>query len=184
MAEKTEQNFLIVHKALEAVDQNLEDRLSALEKKTVNMATKPDVEALAGKVKLMQEQIDNLGLDELRKQLEDLQKQVDGLEFPSKEDFNLLRSRVDSLENLMAALRKAIGDIEKRMKGLGGGGADPMALQNLEEEVERLKKELTAHKEQTGKHFILIDGILPTKADKADLIDLQNSILDKLRDMI
>ena len=79
---------------------------------------------------------------------------------------------MDSLENLLAGLRKSLADIEKRMKGLSGGGADPLALQTLEDEVARLKRDLNAFKEQTGKHLILIDGILPTKADKTDLIDL------------
>jgi len=48
------------------------------------------------------------------------------MDFPSKEDFNLLRGRVDGLENALSSLRKAVGDIEKKLKGLraGGGGAD------------------------------------------------------------
>lgn len=34
------------------------------------------------------------------------------------------------------------------------------------------------------KQFGVIEQVLPTKADKSELIDLQNQILDKLRDMI
>jgi len=41
------------------------------------------------------------------------------------DEFNLLRSRVDAIENQLASLRKAFGDLEKKMRGMkGGGGAD------------------------------------------------------------
>lgn len=42
------------------------------------------------------------------------------------DEFNLLRSRVDAIENQLASLRKAFGDLEKKLRGMktGGGGAD------------------------------------------------------------
>lgn len=41
------------------------------------------------------------------------------------DEFNLLRTRVDTIENQLASLRKAFGDLEKKVKGMKvGGGAD------------------------------------------------------------
>ena len=42
------------------------------------------------------------------------------------DEFNLLRSRVDAIENQLASLIKAFGDLEKKLRGMktGGGGAD------------------------------------------------------------
>jgi len=50
----------------------------------------------------------------------------------------LLRSRVDALESQLASLRKAFGDLEKkikRMKTGGGGGADQGQLDQLSDEL-------------------------------------------------
>jgi len=42
------------------------------------------------------------------------------------EEFNLLRGRVDKVENGTSQLRKIVGELEKRIKNMktGGGGAD------------------------------------------------------------
>jgi predicted nucleic acid-binding Zn-ribbon protein len=52
-------------------------------------------------------------------------------------EFNLLRSRVDALESQLSSLRKAFGDLEKKMKGMksGGGGADQGQLDELSNEL-------------------------------------------------
>tara|TARA_B110000285_G_C15098570_1_gene603576 strand:- start:1088 stop:1237 length:150 start_codon:yes stop_codon:yes gene_type:complete len=49
----------------------------------------------------------------------------------------LLRSRVDALESQLASLRKAFGDLEKKIKGMktGGGGADQGQLDQLSDEL-------------------------------------------------
>ena len=58
-------------------------------------------------------------------ELERLKDKLAGMHFPSVDEFNLLRSRVDAIENQLASLRKAFGDLEKKMRGMkGGGGAD------------------------------------------------------------
>jgi hypothetical protein len=43
----------------------------------------------------------------------------------NKDEFGLLRTRTDTIENELAKLRKALGDLEKKMKNMkSGGGAD------------------------------------------------------------
>ena len=53
------------------------------------------------------------------------------------DDFNLLRGRVDQLETMCSALRKAMGDLEKKMKNMSklGGGADADAVTALNDEL-------------------------------------------------
>jgi len=57
-------------------------------------------------------------IDKLWKELNKLKDRVDGLFFPSMEDFNALKQRVEKLESGLAALKKAYGDLEKELRKL------------------------------------------------------------------
>ena len=57
-------------------------------------------------------------IDKLWKELNKLKDRVDGLFFPSMEDFNALKQRVEKLERGLAALKKAYGDLEKELRKL------------------------------------------------------------------
>lgn len=96
----------------------------------------------------------------------------------------MLKGRVDKLENLIQGMHKKLQDMEKKLKGVGGGGADQDLVDKLADELARLRADFEKHAGATDNRLMTIENILPTKADKTDLIDLQNSILDKLRDMI
>ena len=54
----------------------------------------------------------------------------------------------------------------------------------MAEELERLRAEFEAHKSYANQNIDNLNHEMPHKADKQDLIDLENRILDKLRDMI
>lgn len=54
-------------------------------------------------------------------------------------------------------------------------------VDRLEAELAKLRREFENHVQDSNGHFANIDAILPTKADKSDLIDLQNAILDRVR---
>jgi len=118
--------------------------------------------------------------------IEKIKDQLARMQFPSIEDFNLLRGRVDSLENALAGLRKALGDMEKKMRGLraGGGGADQGLLDKCIDELNSLRAEFEAHRDDANRNLDQLNAEMPTKADKKDLLDLENRIMDKLRDMI
>ena len=92
-----------------------------------------------------------------------------------KDDFHLLRSRVDKFENLFNALKRATSDIEKRLKGLGfGGGGNAEQMEKLDAELKKLRYDFDNHAEIAMNQFGVIEQVLPTKADKSELIDLQN----------
>lgn len=55
-------------------------------------------------------------IESLWKELNKLKDRVDGLLFPSMNDFNALKGRVDKLESSNAALKKAYGELEKELK--------------------------------------------------------------------
>lgn len=57
-------------------------------------------------------------INELWKVLNRLKDKVDGMVYPSLEDFNSLRQRIDKVESSNAALKKAYGDLEKMIKNL------------------------------------------------------------------
>ena len=112
-----------------------------------------------------------------------LSKRVDNIDAPTQREFLLIVTRVDKLDQAMNALRKA-------MSGLKGGpveaigGADQDAVDRLEAELAKLRNDFERHAHDANSRLSDIDGILPTKADKSDLLDLQNAILDRVRQMI
>jgi hypothetical protein len=52
------------------------------------------------------------------------------------------------------------------------------------EEINKLRADFEAHKEFSIQNINNLNYLMPTKAVKQELIDLENRILDKLRDMI
>lgn len=68
----------------------------------------------------------------------------------------MLRGRVDSLENQTSSCRKAIGDLEKKIKGLrsGGGGSDNSGLvDKCIEELNTLRAEFEAHRDDANRNL-------------------------------
>lgn len=57
-------------------------------------------------------------------------------------------------------------------------------VDRLVEELSKLRAEFEAHRDQANKNLNELNHLMPTKADKQDLIDLENRIMDQLRDMI
>lgn len=106
--------------------------------------------------------------------------------FPSMDEFNTLKNRVEKIENSNQALKKAYGDLENQIKRLKipDGGANQEQVDRLTDELARLRAEFDQHKEWSTQNIENLNHEMPHKADKQDLIDLENRILDKLRDMI
>ena len=57
----------------------------------------------------------------------------------SQEDFDLLKGRVDKLENMIQGMHRKLQEMEKKLKGVGGGGADQDVVDRLSDELARLR---------------------------------------------
>ena len=70
-----------------------------------------------------------------------LRKEFDNLKYPTVDEVDLLRTRIDKLENQMSAMRKSLSDMEKKLKGLTvqGGGADGELLEKCIDELRKLR---------------------------------------------
>ena len=70
-----------------------------------------------------------------------LRKEFDNLKYPTVDEVELLRTRIDKLENQMSAMRKSLSDMEKKLKGLTvqGGGADADLLEKCVDELRKLR---------------------------------------------
>lgn len=108
---------------------------------------------------------------------------------PSRGEFDTLKSRVDALENKIANVMKIIEGINKKLKGVqsGGsaaGGADQELVDRLVEDLQKLREEFEAYRDQSQRNLGDLNQLMPTKADKQDLVDVENRIMDQLREMI
>ena len=91
--------------------------------------------------------------DEIAKIKEQMKK------FVNTDEFNLLRSRVDKLEAMCSSLRKAMGDLEKKMKNMNaGGGADLGALDNINDQLAQLRNEFNNHRDETNKRLDALEN--------------------------
>lgn len=172
-------------KSLGLID-SLKDRLDKVEASLANFVTQDQFKPVALAVKRLEQRADEVD-EEIRKlwdAIKKIQYELANAKYPSIDEFNLLRSRVDKLENMLGNLNKSLADMQKKLKGNLGGGADQGMVDRLIDELNKLRQEFEEHRDHANGNIQNINNILPTKADKQDLIDLQNSILDKLRDMI
>jgi cell division septum initiation protein DivIVA len=79
-----------------------------------------------------------------------------------------------------------LGDLEKKIKNMkiSGGGVDQDAVNALLDEIGQLRKEFEDTRDNHSKRIEALEIEMPNKASRLDLIDLENRIMDKLRDMI
>lgn len=66
----------------------------------------------------------------------------------------------------------------------GGGGVSEAYFKDLEDALNKLQSDVTDHKDDTQRKFINTHSELNTKASKDDLLDLENRLLDKIKEMI
>jgi len=52
------------------------------------------------------------------------------------------------------------------------------------EELNKLRAEFEAHRDEANRNLDQLNNEMPNKADKKDLFDLENRIMEKLKDMI
>ena len=109
---------------------------------------------------------------------------------PSRGEFDLLKNRVDALENQLAMFKKQIDAIIMKMKGMKGGsgagaaGADQGQVDAIIDELKKLRAEFEAHRDHVLPNLNDLNTTMPTKADKSDLEDLENRLMEQMRDAI
>lgn len=95
------------------------------------------------------------------------------------------------MENALSSLRKTISEIEKKIKtialgssGGGSGGASQELIEHLLEEMRKLRVEFDDLKYSYDVRICYLEKEMPLKAYRTEMIELENRILDKLREMI
>jgi len=66
----------------------------------------------------------------------------------------------------------------------GGGGVSEAYFKDLEDALNKLTNDFGDHKDDTQRKFLHTQGELNNKASKDDLLDLENRLLDKIKEMI
>lgn len=69
---------------------------------------------------------------------------IENMVYPSMDEFNSLKQRVDKLENQVAALKKAYGDLDKALAKLRAptdSGANQEQVDRLIDDLSRLRTE-------------------------------------------
>jgi len=168
--------------------EELKESVRTMQKKMLELVTQDEFKETSNDVRVLKGSMEEVRSDVqlIWAELKKLRDQVDAMAFPSLEEVQMLRTRVDKLENALSSLKKVYGELEKKLKALNlpGGGADQEAVDRLLDELNKLRAEFEEHRDHANKSIDQLNHEMPTKADKQDLIDLENRILDKLRDMI
>ena len=125
-------------------------------------------------------------IDILKRKVDDHHRKILKLnEFPTPEEFALVRNRVDGCENDGQKIRKTVADLDKKLKQLKlsqKGGADEEQLQSCFNEIETLRRDFENFKNHTDHDLrALTNDIVPYKADKSELADLEKSLIEKIQ---
>ena len=124
----------------------------------------------------------------VRDSLESLEKTVQSnhRELTNHDDMQV--KRIEALENSLNSLKKTISEQSKRTERAknigGGGGVDGSVIADLEDDINKLRNDLEAHKTETAKQLRQVDNVLEQKASKTDLDDLEQRLMDKLQELL
>lgn len=82
-------------------------------------------------------------IDQLWKELNKLRDKVEGMFYPSLEDFAAVKQRIEKLESASAALKKSYGDLDSQIKKLKQpeSGANQEVVDRLTDDLARLRTE-------------------------------------------
>jgi hypothetical protein len=103
----------------------------------------------------------------------------------SLDDINIVKLRIESLENRFNEFLKKMHMLEAKISG-----STPVPVSNLDindkfiNELVALRQEFEQHKLEVFKNLHVLNVTLPTKADKMDLEDLETRLCDKLNDVL
>jgi hypothetical protein len=68
--------------------------------------------------------------------------------------------------------------------GKGGSSLDDKWAQNMEQEFENLRNEFIKFRDETNNNLKNVNDTLPRKADKEDLNELEQRLLERINEML
>ena len=192
-------NFIDIKVELDKLGEiiELKKRITAAEKRIDMLAHNADLEKLRKEVeglkKFRGEALDRF--DDIQKQINELNRMIaqlgDGKPVTITTDNDGLRDRMNKAESKLHVHQRLIESIEGMIKNIninnqggGGSGVDPSVIDGLNDLIDNLRREFEENKKKVEGEIQRINHILPTKADKSDLEDLENRLLEQMKDMI
>lgn len=132
--------------------ESIKTHVSDIQRKLNDFVLRDEFLKLEHEVKNLREDV-NINKENIqtnKDEIDKLRRIIDAMHFPSMEEFNMLKGRVDALENQIGNIRKLVSELEKKIKGMGrgnGGGADQGMLDKVIEELNTLRAEFEAHRD-------------------------------------
>ena len=101
---------------------------------------------------------------------------------------------MEYIENSVSQLKKSIGELKKQIDDFmadfangqqqNNSSVDEKWVKDLESELKRLKAEMQKFKDDTTNTFNVVNETLERKADKEDLLDLEQRLLAKINEIL
>lgn len=167
------------------------------------------LEGLANHINELQREIDNMKQEtgpDFEKMINNLQKQVERDYESINERIHSNGRSIDKLSDLLNKVRETadktdikyirliqqVDEIQSKLdlldEAFNGfmvpqnilGGKDTSAVEMLKESLSSLRREFFKHKDESSSNFAVIGETLSKNADKLDLKDLENKLLDRI----
>lgn len=142
---------------------HIKTRLHEFEKKSTEWILKEQFNVVVNDIKNLQIQI-NVNTENLEFLTEDVRKLkavVDAFDSPSTAEFDLLKTRVDQLENLIGNIRKQMEGVLNKVKNMNGGGADAGVVADLKKMIEKLRAEYDNFRDEVNRNLHDLNITMP-----------------------
>lgn len=120
-------------------------------------------------------------IDWCKREIEKLKRLIDGL--ATKDELKSLQARIDELSKLIDGLKKMINAMraaqgQPALTNNDIGGGNDENLEQLTNDLDSLRKEFEDHRAKANSNLMELNMLMPTKADKKDLENLEARIAE------
>ena len=112
---------------------------------------------------------------------------VEMMKYVDVKEINLLRSRIDGVDNNLVATRKNVTDLDKKVKIIyskNRDSCDQAAIDKIVAEVKQLKSDFEDLKEDATQKLNFYEEEFPMKAYKSDVLDAENRLMLQFKDIL
>ena len=84
-------------------------------------------------------------------------------------------------------MRKTFVDLENKVKQIvsrQGGGADSKLFESLRDDLEKLRQDFDHYRSDSDERIVKLEREMPFKADRSELIELENRLIEKFKEML